>query len=205
MKTLKVFFLLSLPILLEVMIACCKCSPTQESNFVNCDFEAHHLIFTGDYPEITTADSTLKTVYGIQIAVNRKENICSAQSSFYFNAAYACSCVPLYSFNATNAITKINIITINEFDEQHLAGSDISDYFIAEEYSKSYSIPNYINTRDSILYSDVSFTDSNFDEWTTDLFLKTPPAGNSEHQFKVIVTFSDGQILEEQLSPIKLY
>lgn len=45
------------------------------------------------------------------------------------NSAYACSCAE-NTFNATDPVTDLKIVTLNDFDTGHLAGSDITEYFV---------------------------------------------------------------------------
>ena len=90
------------------------------------------------------------------------------------------------------------MLLFKDFDSNHLANSDISDYFkVYKKYSFT-SIKDYLKNSNLVLFDESSL------DMTFDLLLMTPPASSKQQKFKVQITLSDGRILEKETSEIKL-
>jgi hypothetical protein len=112
------------------------------------------------------------------------------------NSAYACKCKEGYA--AKDSLSKIQIITLNDFDEEHLRYSDVSNYF--------YKIEVIGN---KVVYNSISDNFSQYD-YLYDLrepliirsYLRSHPQLNKELRFDVRVTFKNGKTLHYFTKPI---
>jgi hypothetical protein len=143
-----------------------------------------------------------KNAYGIRIYLVREQvSYTKPNSSIFIQSAYAVDCFcPTNTYLARDSILSIKIFTVNDFDSQHAANSDVTDYFkIIHSYQ---SIENYVA---NIQYTFGEYRDSLADsEFQIDVLLMTAPTTNNKQQFTVQVALSDGRILEQQTPEIEL-
>ena len=111
-------------------------------------------------------------------------------------SAYACSC------NEDNFISKEDILSLKifsneDFDSDHPKSADLSLYFKVKKSNVMVPVANYIRSlRD--------FNDVFRDGFYGGIFLQVTPKINKKHKFKVIITLSDGRILEAETTQVEL-
>ena len=205
-KKLVILFFLLVPIVGVVFHSCCDCKEeTQHGNY------SHKVIFLKnlDNSGASAIESELlqlnKNAYGIRLYLEREKVVvaCTKKqiNSIFIQSAYAtsCDCPPEFLYFANDSIVSIKIFTINDFDNQHLENSDVTDYFkVAGSFS---TIESYV-AKMYYTYAD------DFDYWgrelKLDVLLMTAPTTNNKQRFEVQVTLSDGRILKQQTLEIEL-
>jgi len=149
-----------------------------------------------------------KNAYGIRLFLTRERDIIARArqiNSVLIQSVHAITiyCPPKYIYTARDSIISIKIFTINDFDNQHLAGADITSYF---------RTPRSFSTVESLV-ADMGYTSWDYfgDGWDylvrklrIDLLLMFAPTANNLHQFKVQVELSDGRILEQYTTEVEL-
>ena len=106
--------------------------------------------------------------------------------------ANACHCVSGYSGSKTEKIKNFSITTINDFDSQHPAGSDISDLFnTIDSEGKLISFDEFIQNQTGLIKR----------HWYS-LKLKKAPVLNTEFNFKIEIELSTGEMYEKTGVPI---
>jgi hypothetical protein len=111
-------------------------------------------------------------------------------------SAYACSC-PEDNFIAKDNIALLTIFSNNDFDVAHPKNTDLSLYFNAKINNVMVPITDYIATINDQKYG----YPNNFYEG---VFLQTMPTSNRKHKFRVVITLTDGRILEAETSEVEL-
>ncbi len=197
----KILFIILLPLIAEVLMACCKCDATIVSYYTHTKISVLNLDNSGASASVTSASSVLKTAYGIRLKLFREQTAClNPQKTFFISTAQAFKCdCGVDSLLLRDSITAIKVFTMYDFDNNHLANADVSDYFkVYKPYSFS-KIADYLKSS-----KEVQFYIEKFLEVDIDLLLMNPPALNTQHKFKVQVTFSDGRILVQETPAIDL-
>jgi hypothetical protein len=95
----------------------------------------------------------------------------------------------------------ITIKTINDFDNELLAGSDISDYFKTLWAGDFISINSRLNGTNGINESRISEDYLN-EEY--DIYLRENPSIGEKHQFEILMEFESGKILSEMTDEIEI-
>ncbi|HRP90899.1 MAG TPA: DUF5034 domain-containing protein [Edaphocola sp.] len=201
MRINKILVVLLFPLIAEVMISCCDCIDSLIGHYTNKTMIVKNLDNSGPNPLTTTTNSVPKEAFGIRVQLTRERTACLAPpQSFFIQSAYAtsCKCPPPNQLFAQDSVVTIQIFTLNDFDPNHPANSDVSDYFKVFEGSTFSTITDFIKKKKTVLYSDDEL------ELDFDVLLMTPPSLNQSHKFKVKITLSDGRILEEMTPSIDL-
>jgi len=120
----------------------------------------------------------------------------SKSTSFsLINSAWACS-IPVggYDGSKTEKLVNLSIVTLNDFDEMHLANSSINDLL---DYDGTYDIGEKMpledflaNQSENIMYEILT------------LQLKKAPELNREFRYKVMVELSTGEVYEAESVPV---
>jgi hypothetical protein len=162
--------------------------------------EIDHLDNSGSAAIVTSGPSVPKEAYGIQLRLGLEKVACNQPMKTHFistSYAFSCDCPPP-ELIPRDSVANIEIFTTNDFDEFHLANSDVSEYFKIFTGSNYVTIQDILPNLSRIYYYDYeSIT-------TTELLLMTAPALNENHSFKLVMTLSDGRIFEASTSPIIL-
>ena len=200
-KNIKVALLvLIFPLLVDMGIACTPNHKSDGGLYSNKSFSVSNLDNSGRNTFITTTDSVLKKAYGIRLHLVREIFVTNKSPQYIFiQSAYADS-PPIYyhDYLPLDSIVSMQIFTINDFDDFHPAGSEITDYFkVYQNYSFT-PIKEYLN-KASKIYSHLS--DLQVD---IDMLLMTAPIINTKHQFKIQIKLSDGRILTQETTMINL-
>jgi hypothetical protein len=202
LKINKILSILLLLLLVELITACCNCIEPTSYYYTNCSLTVKNLDNSGPEPVVAHSDTLLKNAYGIRVTVSRFENTCITKvNGFSFiQSAYAfdCFCPPEVQYLALDSIASIEIKTINDFDAEHLANSNISDYFYVFGGNEFTPIVESIANLETTLYD--------FENPTLefDLLLMSPPTAGTRHQFEVLIGLSDGRVLTAQTGYIEL-
>lgn len=152
------------------------------------------------YANITQSDSVPKNAYGISISMHTITTAYNEKKSTptLLTPAYASMChCDTYIYTATNNIAQLKIFTLNDFDANHKAGAEVSDYFKVynpQDYSFK-TIADYIQKPPKQI--------SGAYMWDLELtlLLMTPP-NSVTNQFKVQITLPDGRFYEAETKAI---
>lgn len=196
----KVVFLILLPLIVQLVIFCCpNCDGVVSGSYTK--LEVDNLDNSGIEALIATGDSITRNAFGIRIHLERDKISCKESPNYNSIIpsanAFRCECLPDHIV-AEDSITAIKVITLQNFDTNHLSGDDISSYF---QFFKNYhftSIADYVANLHGTL-DDASELNSKID-----LLLAHPPLNTGMYQFKIQILLSDGRILEAITSEIKL-
>ena len=200
MRLIRIIIVLLLPLIAEVVISCCDCPKPFIKHYTNKLIEIQNIDNSGSEAIITTANSVPKEAFGIRIRLHSEKTACVYPSrSFFIQTASAtkCDCPPEYQILASDSVTAIQVFTLNDFDTNHPANSDISDYFKVFQRSSFITIADYIKSYRTVLYDDNEL------DLKIDLLLMTPPATSKSYKFEIKITLSDGRILEGESTAIK--
>lgn len=190
--------MISLPLLVDILVACCACEEPIHYNYSHCEFDYQHLNNAG--AQAVVADGVvLKEAYGIRLLVNRSQMNCQIQSpiSIFSTAAMAsqCSCRDFkYSYN--DNLQRIRITSVNEFDENHPAGSEVTDLFgifLNNDYYGLYETNEL-----------VSRYGGSEDQFSLDMMLMLAPEIAGEHAFEIKVELTDGRVFQLKTASIIL-
>jgi len=108
------------------------------------------------------------------------------------STANACSCIGGYAGSKTEKIKDFTITTINDFDNEHPAGSSINDLLITGDFQGNFlPFDEFLNNQTGFIMQ----------EWRI-LKLKKPPVLNPEFNFKIRLELSTGEIYEKAGFPI---
>lgn len=149
---------------------------------------------TLDSEEITENDSIKAENFGIRINLISQK---FAENSFnpFIENAYAYDCFPKYTIIDT--IVELNIITLNDLDENFLAGSDVTTLFTGSLfYTSILSVEELLQEINQLQMGEVEYFN---------LFLNYNIAISSYQQFRIIIELSDNRVLEGEVREIWLY
>ena len=202
MKTKIITFLL-LPLMLDMLVACCDCDDPEKHIYTIDNLSIRSIDNRGSQPVEIDAGTVPKNAYGIKVrlplrmvAYNRP-----AIRPLFSTAAYAtsCGCPPSLVYSPTDSIVSFKVVTLNNFDNQHPAGADVTSLFqVFKASNRSYqSIANY-------LASDAPVYNHKLDENVelTLLLMQAPAEG--QHQFHIEIKLSDNRLLSGSTSIITL-
>jgi len=197
--TKKLILLLLLPFLLDLAISCCNCLDTLTHHYTNKTLAVSALDNSGQEPKEITTGSVVKAAYGIRVQLTRekiarlhKPRIVFGQAAY----AYSCNCRATDEYLPNDSITAIRIITLQHFNNDHPANSDVSIYFKVYMSSRFYPLDDYLKYMGATFYDETELQSS------FNMLLMTPPASGGAHQFRVQFILSDGRILEQDTPTI---
>lgn len=186
--------LLALP-LLDVFYACCNCEDnTEEKFYVNSGFSLQNIDNSGQQPLESSLANINKKAYGIRLYVNRQSLAFLKKQitqPLFSQSAYAtsCDCLPEVTYDPTDKVESIKIITLNDFTVDKPANSDITDHFKTHK--------KYLDVNELVKNLNYEFAYRLKETEYFDLLLMIPPAeANIEHQFKLIITFENKPTVE---------
>jgi len=216
MKIKKITIVLMVPVIIELMIACCNCDDYPFNNyyehhafFSHSEMLAYSIDNSGPFSQLPLNDSVNANTYGIRIILDRQEvipeenqQLALLRSVSLMQSAYAfsCYCPNEVFFEPADWIDSIHITTINEFDAFHPAGSEVSDYFLVLRWGDMVpldQLPDYvINT---------PFDPEDKTLEINALLMNAPdPDLPENHAFNLEIYLSDGRILQTETEEITL-
>lgn len=117
------------------------------------------------------------------------------------NIAYACSCAVGSYQSKTEELVSLSITTLNDFDDEHLANSDITDLLLHQGF---YIDGEYIDENTNQILSELIPIRLNQRLMGEDMVLKLTkaPELNSEFKIKISMELSTGETYEVESHPI---
>lgn len=186
--------LLALP-LLDVFYACCNCGDnTEEKFYTNSGFALKNIDNSGEEPLESASENINKKAYGIRLQVNRQSLSFIKTETYqplFSQGAYAmsCDCPPEVTYDHTDKVESIKIITLNDFTTDKPANSDITEYFkIRKLYKDVSELVKSLNYDFSYTLKETEYFDL--------LLMVSPAEANVQHQFKVVITFENKPAVE---------
>lgn len=178
----------------------CNCPDIETPFFDVIGLNLEHLFAGGADLPIPFADYTgVLVVYDVDLIAQKSNNKCNQNSWWSFslmNTANACSCVGEgWQGSKEEKLEKITFITLNDFDENHMAGDTINDFLMTQTWDtgEDVSIQNYLNTMEENI------------PWTAQkFFLSQAPTSGQKFKAKVIVELSTGEIYEAESSEVEI-
>jgi len=197
MKINKILLLCLLPLMAEVLLACCKCDEAPPYDYKFNQMFVYNLDNSGKDAIETSASETGKGSYGIRIKFTTlMAAVPEANYSSFLSPAQASDCCPP-PYWPKERIESLKIISVYDFNESHKSGSEVTEYF-----SSFYSNRYYANS--TILES--GLLEYNLDEQKNiriDLLLMSKPSA-AKQQFRVEIKFQGGREFKETTSLINL-
>ena len=193
-KYIVLLIILTLP-LLDVFYACCNCDDNIEEKFyTNSGFSIKNIDNSGAEPIESTSENINKKAYGIRLQVNRQSLSFLKKDTYqplFSQGAYAmsCDCPPEVTYDHTDKVESIKIITLNDFNADKPANSDITEYFkISKGYKDVIELVKSLNYDFAYRLEETEYFDL--------LLMTLPSENNVQHQFKLIITFENKQPVE---------
>lgn len=203
MMTKKVFLILIIPFLMEMIFACCDCGESEIFYFSHSNLKLQILDNSGSKIVTSDSDSILKHAFGIRVQLSRNKSL--AFNQFYnlnlFPSCYAskCNCPPETLHLASDTISSIKLENLTYFNSQHPANSDITEYFVKYDNLEFETIYNFLNNQET------KFEVFENMKLTFDLLLMTAPETAANQKFKLTIKLSDDRILIAETKLIKLF
>lgn len=185
--------------------ACCNCKDYKNPIYFNIEnIDASNIKYTFEADTLFritpfSDDSVQAKSYGISVSLDAKR-IASLGTSdlFNFHNAYACKCNIDNKF-LTDTIKEVHIKTLNDFDPDHLAGSNVDKYFRFLQVEHG-------TTKDSIAYNPIYTTPFFLTPFQVFYFyLNITPTIGSKIQFEISLTTTKGRTYTSTTSPITLF
>ena len=109
------------------------------------------------------------------------------------NTANACSCIGGHKGSKTEKIKSFSITTVNDFDDEHLARSNINDLFtVATLIDRNpITLDEYLNSQSGFVQDRIIV-----------LKLQKAPSINPEFNFKIELELSTGEVYEKTGYPV---
>ena len=200
MKIKKIIVILLFTFIAQLIVSCCNCGEPLVLHYTNKQVIISSLDNRGEQPLVSASTTFIKTAYGIKINIIRENIACIKKTyTFLIQSANArkCSC-PSNHYLPRDSITSLKIFTLNDFDSNHSANSDISPYFKVFKENTFTPISSYLKNSDNSLNYNQGYNQD------TDILLMSAPTIKNKHKFKVQIILSDGRILEQETLLIEL-
>lgn len=196
----KIFFVFALALISQLIVSCvnCNCLPIKTVYYTNTALLLRNMDFSLAEPKISNAAIISGANYGIQIQLQTEIIVLNKKQIRFglMQAAYACSC-PEDDFIAKDNIASLKIFSNNDFDATHPKNTDLSLYFKAKRNNAMVTITDYI----AAIKDQFDVYPNNFYEG---VFLQTMPTLNKKHRFKIVITLTDGRVLEAETTEVEL-
>jgi len=200
----KIYLFFVILAILDMTLSCCPETVDHGIfEYTHCGIKTFNVDNSGNDPKLIGSAEVPKEAYGISLFIERSIDQCTYTSyqSFLFPSAYAvsnCHSEDISTYVPIEYITGIKIITLRDFDNDHLAYSEVTDKFYIFKDNKFISIADYICEKDFTIQGRENLQESLL------LLLMDPPEINTEHQFSVEVTLSDGRVLTDTTLVVNL-
>lgn len=201
MKIRKIFTLLFLLLVSEVWIACCDCSEPQYYQYTHTGMVLLNLDNRGQNPVIASDYPIPKAAYGIRIVLTTEATVWQKPAfSFFIQNAYAfsCKCEAGTQYLPRDSVINLRIYTLNDFDAQYPAGSEISDYF------RILNSDHYTTISDYVRQSGTTFSYKEPREVMLNIMLIQPPLQKGNYRFRIEIELSDGRKFDKETAMIEL-
>lgn len=192
----------------EVVIACCDCGVPLLKNYSNQFLAVDNLDNSGEEPVVTTLPTVPKLAYGIRIYIKREIVACNRTVTpglFPSAYAYSCECPPSLQIAAKDSIVAITILSTFDFDANHAAGSDVTEFFSIFQHRTFRTVDEYLEDPNGYDKHDISnwtLQDESQLDFELTMLLMKAPAIQVSNKFMIRVAFSDGRVLEQETTAI---
>jgi hypothetical protein len=178
-----------------ILAGCCNCPPAPTYNLRWTTLAVNTYSYTvADNMVTESADSSMDfSANNLMIRAHLDFELITATESGRFsmiNQAYACKCIDGF-YHPEHALSSLKVISVNAFDNDHPAMSDVSKYFRSK---KSFSNGQPDGLGDVNL--DIK-NSSTYEMPKNDfrLYLDKRPAVGGDHQFTVVLTLNDSSTI----------
>ncbi len=194
-KLLIILFVLTFA---RMLISCCK---DVGFNFRWSEATLTNMIASSDTVAFLKADSSILSNYGFRLQFGYEEVAFDKILDFGLNQSYALSCESDYQNK--DSIASIDVLTQNNFDNSHPAGSSVVEYLLARP---GVTIGNQGATPYQSVdnKSDFFSSDDPVNLNILDFKFKSVAPFLGQHSFIVRISFKSGRILSDTTS-IRLY
>lgn len=192
----------------KVIMACCDCIEPVVKHYTNESVSLTILDNSGERPIETEASTIPGTAFGIKVSFSRQLawSANSLHSPFTTSHAFTCDCPPELEILPKDSITDFRVFTVNNFDVEHPAGAEVTDYFRVYQFYSFTSISEFIKNGSSYGYGTSRWALYSNDELNSslNLLLMKAPEPTGMHRFRVRIALSDGRVLEKETREINL-
>jgi hypothetical protein len=176
----------------RVLLSCCK---EDGYNFRWNRLDIINLDHSTDRPVPLAGTTATISNYGMRLNFG-EERVARNKAVFSFNEAYAFDCRPV--FQNRDSVTSINVITRQNFDNTHPAGSSVTEYLQARptyyyQYYPAYTYKSLPEILSFINDSQESFIHNN----NIDLKFQNTVPYLGQHRFVINVMFKSGRTLAD--------
>lgn len=183
----------------RLFFSCCDCgSGDGESNRPASVDEMSVLMLnnSGKDPIEVESGTIPKAAFGIKMILHVAQfaNFTNNRSGSFFTAAYACSCDNPYRLD--DEIMSIKITTINDFNSEYAAESEVSELFKVLRNEHYFTLDEYI-TKPLLGYDQYP---AQFESY---LYLLVAPE-SGVHQFRIDLEFESGLALSALTNEVTL-
>jgi hypothetical protein len=178
---------------------CPDCEDTQKWTFSNCSIYMRNLDNSGQTPALSDKDTLNINAYGLKIEIQQKADSCGIAGSLPSIATplYAASpCYDTYFDIPLDTILDLRIITLNDFNSEKPAGSNVTDYFSVLSGKEFYGLYEYTELNQYYYYADNLFE--------MNAMLMEIPSNPGWHQFRIEAELSDGRVLSADAGEVYL-
>ena len=190
MRFPKILFFLVVPLLIELVAACCDCPEPVLKQYTHKTFAVTELDNSQADAMESPTDTIDKNALGIRLMLEYEKLAMAIPLRFRCMntaVAFSCRCPPETAYEPKDSITSLKIYTLFDFDNTHPGGSDITEYFFQYKNNSYLAIVNIMHALNSTLRYENDFNQS------IDLLLMHAPPASSNQQFQVILDLSDGR------------
>ena len=201
MKIQKVFVVIFLYFLFQLVISCCDCPKSSIHYFKYKSIITSNLDNSDEIPIVSETNVIPKIAFGIRLKLSFVSLLtCNNAAHIGFSQLYAydCFCPPTDQFIVSDTLCAIDIRTVYDFDDSHPANSIITEYFKVFVSDRYYPITDFIKNQHSIKQY------SKPENQIIDLFLLTPPRHSGEHRFRIEIKISDYGALSTMTQAVNL-
>ncbi|MDR2962706.1 MAG: DUF5034 domain-containing protein [Bacteroidales bacterium] len=145
---------------------------------------------------------TFRKDFGVTIQFNTTILIpeCAQSSSFFVQSAHACSC-NIGSFFPQDSVTAIRVVADKDFDDTHMAGSNVADFFQIREWNGNTKFPYLTSFEDYFSRSAPIYIGTTPNYWIDCLLTATNLTAGT-YNFTFTFVFSDGHEIEKSIQAI---
>lgn len=199
----KIAIIIFAPILIQLLYACPKCPKRGVSSFefTDLDITGKRIFLLDSTGKIEDSMSYKHIVLQFGFQFGNFALVPSNALPQFIPTLHAFSC-PGFFMQSRDSFTRVSVITIQNYDAQHLAGSDISDIVRFADYQSRGStqvdstLAQQFNTALRFQNSGVGGV------LRQSLILKKKPQTASEYQFELKCFMSNGRLLQRTTDKI---
>ena len=172
----------------------CKSPETHYFDWNNLNYSKQEIFYQNGFINYRETDKTTFAELTFGVNLRFEYNIFAALNNFRINSPYSLYATSYEDdiYILSDKVSYIKITTINDFDEEHLAGSDVTDYFstlFGGDFKPVNSMVNGVNGLNTDRYEESQLTENYL------MFLRENPTIQNDQQFQIEVKFGSGKSL----------